>query len=93
MLPKRDPLSVVPREPGELAAFLTAAAAKQLPEAPQSVVRQAFALDAVTFLRDARTPQELRVALIDVLLARPGTAARRRRASPPTARAAIPPSS
>jgi hypothetical protein len=73
VLPKDDPLSVVPHGPRELTAFLETAAAKQRPEGPESVVRDTFADDALTFLRYPRTPDDLRAALIEVLAARPGT--------------------
>jgi hypothetical protein len=73
VLPKDDPLSVVPHDPRELSAFLSAAAEKQRPEGPDSVVRDTFADDALTFLRYPRTPDDLRAALIAVLAARPGT--------------------
>ena len=75
VLPKDDPLSVVPRDPRELSAFLSAAAEKQRPEGPESVVRDTFADDALTFLRYPRTPDDLRAALIEVLATRPGTRA------------------
>jgi hypothetical protein len=73
VLPKDDPLSVVPHDPAELAAFLETAAAKQRQGAPKNVVDATFDDDALTFLRYPRTPDDLRAALIDVLSARPGT--------------------
>jgi hypothetical protein len=73
VLPKDDPLSVLPHEPGALRAFLEEAAAKQRPEAPESVVRDTLADDALTFLRYPRTPADLRAALLEVLAALPGT--------------------
>ena len=76
VLPKDDPLSVLPHDPRELGAFLAAAAEKQRPEGPESVVQDTFADDGLTFLRYPRTPDDLRAALIEVLAARPGHAAR-----------------
>ncbi len=72
VLPKDDPLSKVPHDPRELSAFLAAAAEKQRPEGPESVVQDTFVDDALTFLRYPRTPEDLRAALIAVLAARPG---------------------
>jgi hypothetical protein len=67
VLPRRDPLSVLPHGWRELTAWLNDAAAKQRPGAPAHVVRDTLVDDALTFLRDARSPTALRVALIDVL--------------------------
>jgi hypothetical protein len=67
VLPKRDPLSVVPTEPQALTKWLGAAAARQRRGAPDDVVRDAVVSDALTFLRDARASHELRAALIEVL--------------------------
>jgi hypothetical protein len=73
VLPKDDPLSVVPHEPGALRAFLEDAAVKQRPKGPETLVRDTFVDDALTFLRYPRTPADLRAALLEVLAAHPGT--------------------
>ena len=75
VLPKRDPLSVLPREPGELAEFLRDAARKQRPEGPESNVSNTFGTDVTTFLRYPLTPPELRAALLEVLATVPGARA------------------
>lgn len=72
VLPERDPLSVLPREPRRLLAWLSDAAVRQRPNQPSRVVRDALLSDALTFLRDARAPRELRAALIEVLATLPG---------------------
>ena len=73
VLPEDDPLSIVPHDARELTAFLETAAAKQRRGDPKSVVDATFDDDALTFLRYPRTPDDLRAALIEVLIARPGS--------------------
>jgi hypothetical protein len=72
VLPKDDPLSVLPHRPRELATFLHVAAAKQRPKGPETLVRDTVVDDALTFLRHPRTPADLRAALLRVLAAQPG---------------------
>jgi hypothetical protein len=72
VLPKRDPLSVLPREPRALEAFLHRAARTQRPEGPASSISNTFGTDVTTFLRYPRTPPDLRAALLDVFAKVPG---------------------
>ena len=75
VLPERDPLSELPREPGELAEFLRDAACEQRPEGPESNITNTFGTNVTTFLRYPLTPPELRAALLEVLATVPGARA------------------
>lgn len=72
VLPRRDPLSALPHEPGALEAFLQRAARTQRPEGPESNIRNTFGTDVTTFLRYPRTPPDLRSALLEVFATVPG---------------------
>jgi hypothetical protein len=69
VLPKHDPLSVLPREPRALTAFLWEATRKQRGVRD----RNTFGTDVTTFLRYPRTPPQLRAALLEVFATLPGT--------------------
>ncbi len=75
VLPKDDPLSVLPDEPRELAEFLQDAAREQRPEGPESNVRNTFGTNVTTFLRYPLTPPALRAALLEVFATVPGARA------------------
>jgi hypothetical protein len=72
VLPRDDPLSVVPHERKALEAFLQRAARRQRPGEPDSQVRNTFGTDVTTFLRYPGTPPDLRSALLDVFAGVPG---------------------
>ena len=72
-LPKDDPLSVLPHDPDELAAFLHEAARKQRKGSTESDISNTFGTDVTTFLRYPRTPPDLRAALLQVFATLPGT--------------------
>jgi len=71
-LPVKDPLSVVPHDPGALAAFLREAAAKQR-KGDEGEITNTFGTDVTTLLRYPRTPPDLRAALLQVFATLPGT--------------------
>jgi hypothetical protein len=94
VLPEKDPLSVLPQEPGELAEFLHDAARKQRPEGPESNVSNTFGTNVTTFLRYPLTPPDLRAALLEVLATMRGARALgtiRDGAGRPAAAIALPP--
>jgi hypothetical protein len=72
-LPKDDPLSVLPHDPEELAAFLWDAARKQRKGSTDTDISNTFGTDVTTFLRYPRTPPDLRAALLQVFATLPGT--------------------
>jgi hypothetical protein len=72
VLPRNDPMSVVPHERRALEAFLEHAARRQRPNEPESQVRNTFGTDVTTFLRYPGTPPDLRSALLDVFADVPG---------------------
>lgn len=72
VLPARDPLSALPREPAALAAFLAEAVRKQRPDGDEEDRRQTLVGDLATFLRHQFTPPALRAALVEVAVTTPG---------------------
>jgi predicted nucleic acid-binding protein len=67
-LPKRDPLSVVPRTPRELRTFLYAAAERQ----PRGPVPDTVTAEVLRLLNYPRAPAQLRAALLEAVSAFPG---------------------
>jgi hypothetical protein len=72
VLPRRDPLSVLPHQPKALAAFLHDAARRHRPGGPETNITNTFGTDVTTFLRYPRTPPDLRAALLEVFATVPG---------------------
>ena len=68
VLPKRDPLSVVPHSPRGLRAFLFAAAAR----VSQDPVPDPITAEVLALLTYPRTPADLRAALLEVVSTLPG---------------------